>query len=233
VRTRLRFTKLGRIRWTGHRDVARVFERALRRAGLPVAYSAGFSPHPLISFGLALPTGCESVAEYLDVTFGEPVDPEAVTERLSCGLPEGIRVVAAAVVVPGTPSLQEDVTSCTWEIEVPGAGTEALAEAADRVLAADSLFVQRMRKGRLDTDDVRPAIRAVHARNGDDAAGSVLECELATRPRGVRPTDLAHALGLALGRARRTSQWIERDGSRWEPLAAAAAIAARVTEGAA
>ena len=67
-RLRLRFTKAGKIRFTSHRDVARMWERALRRSGLPVAYSQGFAPHPLLSFGLALPTGCESTAEYLDVT---------------------------------------------------------------------------------------------------------------------------------------------------------------------
>ena len=67
MRVRLRFTKLGKIRWTSHRDVARMWERALRRASLPIAHTAGFTPRPKVSFGLALPTGHESVAEYLDV----------------------------------------------------------------------------------------------------------------------------------------------------------------------
>ena len=66
-RLRLRFTKTGKVRFTSHRDVARMWERALRRSQLPVAYSQGFVPHPLVSFGLALPTGCESRGEYLDV----------------------------------------------------------------------------------------------------------------------------------------------------------------------
>ena len=60
-RLRLRFTKAGKIRFTSHRDVARMWERALRRSRLPLAYSQGFVPHPLVSFGLALPTGCESL----------------------------------------------------------------------------------------------------------------------------------------------------------------------------
>jgi len=67
MRVRLRFTKLGKIRWTSHRDVARMWERALRRTSLPVARTAGFNPRPKVSFGLALPTGHESVAEFLDV----------------------------------------------------------------------------------------------------------------------------------------------------------------------
>ncbi len=67
MRVRIRFSKLGKVRWTSHRDVARMWERAFRRVGLPVAYTSGFSPRPKVSFGLALPTGHESVAEYLDV----------------------------------------------------------------------------------------------------------------------------------------------------------------------
>jgi uncharacterized protein (DUF2344 family) len=67
VRLRARFTKLGKVRFTSHRDVARMWERALRRAGLPVAYTEGFSPRPKLHFGLALTTGYESRAEFLDV----------------------------------------------------------------------------------------------------------------------------------------------------------------------
>ena len=69
---RLRATKLGKIRFTSHRDMARVWERALRRAELPVASSQGFTPRPRISFGLALPTGAESIAEYVDIDSIEP-----------------------------------------------------------------------------------------------------------------------------------------------------------------
>ena len=67
MRLRLRFDKHGKVRFTSHRDVARIWERTLRRAALPVAYSEGFSPRPKLSFGLALSTGHESDAEYLDV----------------------------------------------------------------------------------------------------------------------------------------------------------------------
>src|ERR1017187_10448785 len=78
-RLRVRFAKVGKIRFTSHRDVARMWERALRRSGLPVARSQGFNPRPLVGFGLALPTGCESLAEYLDVSWPTPVDrPTAV-----------------------------------------------------------------------------------------------------------------------------------------------------------
>ena len=137
MRMRLRFEKLGKIRFTSHRDVARIWERALRRASLPVAYSEGFSPRPKLSFGLALSTGHESVAEYLDVDFRDEADITALPAQLTDQLPVGIDVTAAARVAPGAPSLQEDVTSCTWRIEVPDLGPAHAGELVSAVIAAD------------------------------------------------------------------------------------------------
>jgi radical SAM-linked protein len=217
MKVRVRFTKVGRVRWTSHRDVARMWERALRRARMPVSYTAGFTPRPQLSFGLALPTGCESVAEYLDIAFDEPVAPSELAPRVSPMLPEGVAVVAAAVLEPGTNSLQEDVSSCTWEIRVPRVDSGELEVAIGHALVADSLPISRERKGRDVVDDLRPSVLALSC-TGCDADGAQLVAELGTRPRGVRPSELAQALGVELGLARRTCQWIERDGSRWEPL---------------
>ena len=225
MRLRIRFAKLGRVRWTSHRDVARMWERALRRARLPVAYTEGFSPRPKLSFGLALPTGCESKAEYLDVALREPVAPGEVTSAFSSLLPDGVDVVAAQVLPAGAGSLQEEVTSCRWEIDVPQVDPDGLAEVIARVLGAEVLPVTRERKGRPVTDDLRPSVLALSSA-GPSGTGSGLVAELGTRPRGVRPAELAQVMGIELGLARRTNQWIERDGSRWEPLATPAADAA-------
>ena len=75
MKQRVRFTKLGKVRFLSHRDIARVWERALRRSGVRVAYSEGFSPRPRLSFGLALSTGYESLGEYLDIDLADDVDP--------------------------------------------------------------------------------------------------------------------------------------------------------------
>lgn len=225
MRLRIRFAKMGRVRWTSHRDVARMWERALRRARLPVAYTEGFSPRPKLSFGLALPTGCESKAEYLDVALREPVAPDDVTSTFSSLLPEGVDVVAAQVLPEGAGSLQEEVTSCRWEIDVPHMDPDGLSEVIARVLGAEVLPVTRERKGRPVTDDLRPSVLALSSA-GPCGTGTVLIAELGTRPRGVRPAELAQVMGIELGLARRTNQWIERDGSRWEPLATPAADAA-------
>jgi radical SAM-linked protein len=225
MRLRIRFAKIGRVRWTSHRDVARMWERALRRARLPVAYTEGFSPRPKLSFGLALPTGCESQAEYLDVALREPVAPDEVMSTFSSLLPVGVDVVAAQVLPEGAGSLQEEVTSCRWEIDVPLLDPDGLDRVIARVLGAEVLSVTRERKGRPVTDDLRPSVLGLSSA-GACAGGTLLVAELGTRPRGVRPAELAQVMGTELGLARRTNQWIERDGSRWEPLASPAADAA-------
>lgn len=217
-RVRIRFSKLGKIRFTSHRDVARIWERALRRAALPVAYTEGFSPHPKLSFGLALSTGHESLGEYLDVDFdgsAEPVDVEGLPARLDPCLPIGLDVQAAAEIESGTTSLQQAVTSCTWRIGVDGPGVPALVDRVDRCLAADSIIVTRERKGQQVTDDLRPTVLSLEA----VGAGEVL-AELATQPRGVRPVELIALLGddLVEGRVCRIHQWLSLDGAREEPL---------------
>jgi radical SAM-linked protein len=221
VRIRIRFAKLGRVRWTSHRDVARMWERALRRARLPLAYTAGFSPRPRVSFGLALPTGCESQAEYLDVAVTEPVAVADLVSTLSPLLPDGVDVLAATDLSPQAGSLQEEVTSCRWEIDVPHVEPDRLCSLVTEVERAEHLPVTRERKGRSVTDDLRPSLLTLSSA-GPRGGGSGLVAELATRPRGVRPAELAQVMGLEFGVVCRTHQWVERDGSRWEPLATAA-----------
>jgi radical SAM-linked protein len=245
VRVRLRFSKLGKVRFTSQRDVARMWERALRRDRFPMAYTAGFSPRPQLSFGLALPTGCESLAEYLDVTVdedrpeAEALDLASLPDRLTPLLPDGIDVTSSGTLETGSESLQESVTSCRWVMAMKGASGDEVAQRLAAALAADSLPVVRRRKGRVVTDDLRPAILALEVAEQDDdrVDGTVdVVAGLATRPRGVRPPELMAALavtggtlersdpvgedhkGLRLHRACRTNQWIECGGSRREPL---------------
>jgi len=203
MRVRARFGKLGKVRWTSHRDVARMWERALRRGRVPVSYTAGFTPRPHLSFGLALPTGCESTAEYLDIALDAPLDPSQLAADISPLLPDGVDVLVAAMVEPGTTSLQEDVSSCTWEIDVPAISRHDLDLAVGRVLEAESLPIHRERKGRDVVDDLRPSVLALAPRGGPaaDAAGLGpfrIDAELATRPRGVRPPELLNGLGTEL-----------------------------------
>ncbi len=238
-RLRIRFTKLGKIRFTSHRDVARMFERAFRRAEVPLAYTEGFSPRPRISFGLALSTGYESLAEYLDVDLldadlepGTPVDELTLPPRLSAALPNGIDVVAIAPVDGHAPSLQQDVTSTTWWLTMPGADRDAVAAAAEHAIGAATIMATRTRKGQESIDDLRPSLLALGIADGGDDSDVTFFAELATQPRALRPAELVGAVWPALEDVRvlRTHQWIERDGARWEPLPSGATDALHAME---
>ena len=203
----------------------------MRRVELPVARTEGFSPRPKVSFGLALPTGAESLAEYLDIDLTTEVadgELQALPLRLTAALPAGVAVTAVGIVAPGTSSLQHEVTSCEWEITLPGADPSVVAAAADRAVAATSLVAVLERKGREVETDLRPAILSLAAQ--PSAEGPRLLVELTNGAadheaggRSVRPAEVVQAVLPDLGhlRLRRIAQWIERDGGRVEPLPAA------------
>src|SRR5688500_11514086 len=112
-RIRLRYTKRGRLRFTSHRDIARVFERALRRAEVPIAFSAGFSPHPKVSWVGAAATGVASEAEYVEIALAEVRDPEQIRLALDASLPDGIDLLEAVEAEVGS-SLPDRVQASRW-----------------------------------------------------------------------------------------------------------------------
>jgi radical SAM-linked protein len=228
-RLRARFTKTGKVRFTSHRDVARIWERALRRAGLPVAYTEGFSPRPKLSFGLALSTGYESLGEYLDINLRDDaprgdVAGEQLPALLDPALPVGIDVQKVVPLPPGAESLQQAVTSCTWHIELSGLEPSCgLTELVARVLDRPEVVVTRERKGHVVTDDIRPGILAVRVLDpgGSGSSTAALEAELATQPRSLRPAELVGALDAGddvVGRVVRIHQWTQVGGARQEVI---------------
>ena len=224
MRLRIRFTKHGKVRFTSHRDVARIWERVVRRAQLPVAYSEGFNPRVKLSFGLALSTGHESEAEYIDIDHvperAGAVDVDAHRQLLTELLPEGMTATAVGSTDRRGPSLQQAVTSCTWRIAVADIDVESAAGAVARALAAESLVVTRERKGKEVTDDLRPLVLSLDV-DGPMEDGVRLTAELGTQPRAVRPSELLAALDPPLieRRVHRITQWTTTDDDqRSEPL---------------
>lgn len=228
MKLRIRYQKQGKVRFTSHRDTARIWERAIRRTGLPVAYSEGFSPRPRLSFGLALSTGHESLAEYLDVmTVGDDIELDGLAAALTEALPVGITCDAVVELTPGSPSLQEAVTSCGWQVHVAEDAPTVTAWIA-RVLDAPTLVVTRERKGKPVTEDLAPSVRSLAA-GGESEWGTLIEAELATSPRALRPSELLGLVDPPLTErlVRRTQQWIESEGTRRNPLDAAVPDAPR------
>ena len=186
---RVRYAKRGRARFTSHRDFGRAFERALRRAGVPMAYSSGFSPHPRISYPNASPTGAASEAEYLEIGLAAACDPDRVRVALDAVLPPGLDVVEVAAVRPGT--LADELTGSRWQVDLAGLSRTMLQAASDAFLARDAVLVQRMTKNGLREFDARAAVVSLDVENGR------LTMALAHQTPLVRPDDVLAGLRVA------------------------------------
>ena len=208
MRIRLRYAKRGRLRFSSHRDFARAFERSLRRAEVPMAFSAGFSPHPKISYLGAVPTGVGSEAEYLEIAVWRRVDPEAVRAALDEVLPEGLDILEAVEAGPG--SLAERIQASHWRLELRGDDPAVLAAAVDSLMALDEVLVERLTKdGRRTLDARGPIVSAVVSAGeglesepgtaGVDGRCAILELVVHQVTPAVRPDDVLAALAAVAG----------------------------------
>lgn len=225
-RVRLKYAKYGKVRFLSHRDMAKVVERAIRRSQVPVAYSQGFSPRPKLHFGLALPTGYESDAEYLDLDLDPDragtTEPDLIAKSLQECVPNGITLLGAAEVDPKGPSLQSTVNSTVWTALV-GVPTTELQERCSEMLNASKIEIEIERKGKQRCEDLRPLLHSLAATQApatesiEDVSG--LHFALGTKPRSIRPSELLDALGITepIG-VRRLHQWTETDGIVHGPM---------------
>jgi radical SAM-linked protein len=204
-RLRMRYTKRGRLRFTSHRDFQRAFERALRRAAVPMAYSAGFSPHPKVSYAGAAPTGVASEAEYLEIGLAQRCDPERLRAALDASLPDDLDVLEMVEVPPPAEntraeSLADRLEASVWEIRLEGVEPAAAGAAVAAFLAAERAEVSRMTKNGLRTFDAREAVVALTAgadpRAGGPGAAPCAILHLVVRhvTPAVRPDDVLAGL---------------------------------------
>jgi len=240
-RVRLRFAKRGRLRFLSHRDVARSFERAVRRAGVPVAHSHGFSPHPRLSWVGAAPTGTASEAEYVEIGLTRPVDPAALVAALDAALPDGLDVLAAAVAEGA--SLADRIEASSWRVELPGVEPAELRAALSALLERESVVVERVTPSGRRKIDVRAALVRADVQDPapDGAAPSggsaaippdragvcaILTAVVRQTTPAVRPDDVLGALDVVAGlrspspaRATRTAQGLlDTRGDLADPL---------------
>ncbi|MFG3407161.1 TIGR03936 family radical SAM-associated protein [Streptomyces sp. NPDC048142] len=155
-RIRLRYTKRGRLRFTSHRDFQRAFERALRRSEVPMAYSAGFTPHPKVSYANAAPTGTGSEAEFLEIALTEARDPDVLRALLDESLPDGLDIIDA--VEARTSGLADRLTASVWEMRLDGVDPDELRAAVAAFNDAGTVEVQRKAKNGIRTFDARAAV---------------------------------------------------------------------------
>jgi radical SAM-linked protein len=159
----VRYAKRGKMRFASHRDVARAFERGVRRAALPIAYSAGFTPHPKISYAGGAPTGVASEAEYLSLALTSRQAATEVRHRLNAVLPDGIDVIdvmdaGGDGMSPSSTGSFGGLEASEWRVELPGVRTEAAARAVDDFLALREAPVERRTDKAVRHLDARAAV---------------------------------------------------------------------------
>ncbi|MHA3704676.1 TIGR03936 family radical SAM-associated protein [Jatrophihabitans sp. YIM 134969] len=200
-RVRLRYTKRDRMRFASHRDLARALERAIRRAGVPIAFSAGFTPHPKISYVGAAPTGTASEAEYLEIGLAKAVDVDRLREALDAALPTGVDLVDA--VEARTPGFADRMEASAWSIEFPGAGIIEVETAVSAFAAAESVTVQRTTKSGVRDVDARAAVVHIATRTvpggPEDPPRAILDLVVRQVIPAVRPDDVLAALRALTG----------------------------------
>ncbi|MFD0665467.1 TIGR03936 family radical SAM-associated protein [Thermocatellispora tengchongensis] len=207
-RLRVRYAKRGRLRFTSHRDISRAVERAVRRAGIPVAYSAGFTPHPKISYAGAAPTGVASEAEYLEIGVTRPCEPERLRADLDVSLPPGLDVLDVVEARAG--ALAERLEGSMWELRLPGTDLAAATTAVEKFLAADLVEVERLTKKGLRRFDARAAVLRIEVLEGPEGtqrtAGQtpgrscvILRMGVRHDNPAVRPDDVLSALRQVAG----------------------------------
>lgn len=196
-RLRITFARGESLRFISHLDLMRFWERAFRRAGVAVAQSEGFTPHPRLSLGVPLPVGTTGEAELMDVYLAEPAEPAAVLEQLRPQLPAGVQVHAAREVDPAEPSLQSQLRAAEYRLTLPDVVSPAHADRAVAIfLARESLPWEQQREKEVKRYDLRPLVERLEV----EACGPPvsLRMRLDARPGATgRPDQVAAALGFS------------------------------------
>jgi radical SAM-linked protein len=191
MRIRITFAKTDAMRFIGHLDLFRTWERTLRRARLPLAYSQGFHPHPKLNLASALPLGFTSSAEVLDVWLERDFTHDEVAAALEPAIPPGLQILKIETVEDPAPALQTEVEAAVYILTfldpLPGLGAQL-----EELLARETLPRERRGKGY----DLRPLILDVQTLLDDEAGHPRLQVRLAAREGATgRPEELILALG--------------------------------------
>jgi len=161
-RLRVTFSRGEELKYLSHLDVMRLWERALRRANLPLAYSQGFSPHPKISIAAPLPLGVTGEGELMDIVIQRRVSPYLVQKTLANQLPKGMSIISVAQVSPDAPSLQSQVRRAEYRVEIEtDKPVDEIKAAIDSFLALTELPWQHKRDEEMRSYDLRKLVERV------------------------------------------------------------------------
>jgi radical SAM-linked protein len=196
-RMRVTFATDDSVKYVGHLDMARTWERAIRRARLPLAYTQGFNPQARMHFAAALPVGFTGQAELLDVFLNEALDPAAFLAALAPALPRGIRLLAAEPIAREVTALQAAVRGARYRVEVEvDEADDAFAARLAAFMARADAWRERRRGKEVVRYDLRPLVQSL-IYTGQCELGQSFEVEMRAEPGATgRPDELLAELGL-------------------------------------
>ncbi|UCE19763.1 MAG: TIGR03960 family B12-binding radical SAM protein [Gemmatimonadota bacterium] len=223
ARIRIKYAKGLDVRYLSHLDVVRVFERTLRRAEMPIAYSQGFHPHPKIAFGPPLTLGMISKAEYVDMQFEQPYNPESI-QVFDRAFPDGFRILKAKPIFGKIPSLSSSISQSEFRIHFDGTfPAEQIEEAFSRLFERTTVWVRRQGDKTIKNIDIRPNI--LEAKVESDATDVSVLLRLRTSESGhAKPIEVvSETLSLPQQQVstfliERTEQLVEREGRLMTPM---------------
>lgn len=213
---RVKFIKDSTVRFISHLDMMKAFQRAVRRSGLEAEYSHGFNPQMQMVFGAPLSLGFTSEAEYADFTFTHEYEPDEIKSKLNSTLPDGLKVIDVGIRLIKT-NIMADIKYAVYDFRL--FSKIPLENVVEMIMTAESLLVEKTRKGKTKTIDVRPLIVKTEAK-----AGRLKILVKAGNQNNLNPRLLVEAVRVNIDEVvegigyNRKGQFVERDGKMVSPL---------------
>lgn len=162
---RIKYGRYDGVKYISHLDMLKLFDRATRRAELPVAYSEGFNPHPKFVFGMPIPVGTTSECEYVDITLTQDIAKDELISKLNYSMPPAVRILEATEITEQTPNIMKNMAAAKYRIEADfesGEIESIVAKAHEK----DELVVEKKSKSGTKMVDIRPMIFYAAEENG-------------------------------------------------------------------
>jgi radical SAM-linked protein len=197
-RLRITFAKKSSIKYISHLDLVLVWERALRRAGIPLAYSQGFNPRPKIQVASGLPLGTTGSAELLDILVTRPITPQEALEQIKTALPAGVVIHSIEEIPLKSPALQPLLRQAEYQVTVETElSANELIERINALLAAEKIVQTRRRKKQEEKFDLRPWLHDLRVKTVADGEAHLHMRLTAGQFGNLRPEEVLKALNLA------------------------------------
>lgn len=193
-RVLLSLKKDSSIKYISHLDLMQAFEYALRRSGLPIAFSEGFNPRPKMSFGNAVGVGVSSDDERVVLEFTEPITAKEVMQKLNFTLPPGLRILWAQEVPENDKSPLSRLNASDYEIVISSPDVHKVENLISEILRSDEYFATRMKSGEEKKVNFRPYLIGLKLLPSEDGTAVILASFRVTNSGAGRPQDIVQVI---------------------------------------